>query len=72
MMSPWPLVISLVVLAFALLIKHLFFTIIEEDNIFLGIVVAFIMVYVGAALTMGAIMPRTDATTIPVDQALSE
>ncbi len=54
---PWGIIISLAVLCFAFLIKQLISEIIEEKNIFLGIVIAFLFVYAAAAVAVNYLNP---------------
>ncbi|MEK7115882.1 MAG: hypothetical protein AAB879_00625 [Patescibacteria group bacterium] len=58
---PWHLIIAFFVLGMALLIKHLFAEIIEEEHAFVSIVGVFLIIYVAAALTMSMLMPRMSA-----------
>ena len=55
MASPWAVIISLFVVACALVIKHFLAEIIEEEHIFMQIIGVFILVYIGAAVAIGAL-----------------
>lgn len=54
---PWAILISLVILGLALLIKHFVMEIVEEENVFLGVIGVFLLVYIGAALAIGTLNP---------------
>ena len=57
MIIPWGIVISLGVLGLAYLIKHFAAEVVEEENSFLGLIILFIIIYIGAAIAVGALNP---------------
>lgn len=54
---PWGIVISLIVLGFAFFIRHVIEVIIEEDEVFFAIIGVFFLIYIGAAIAVGALNP---------------
>jgi len=54
---PWCLIISTIILAFALLIKHVLAEKLEEGKTFVWLVVAFLIVYLIGALAMSFLNP---------------
>lgn len=69
MTIPWGLIAAAVIAGFAWLIRDVFDHIIEEQKIFLAIIVVFLVVYVGAAFVVGSFNPLV--LTSSVTQAAS-
>lgn len=54
---PWTLLVASIILLFALLIKHLFEGVIEDEHTFLGIIGIFLLCYIAAAVAIGTLDP---------------
>lgn len=54
---PWGIVISFAVIGMAYVIKHLVCAVIEEDNAFFGIIIAFLFIYAAAAVAINYFNP---------------
>lgn len=57
MVSLWIPLIAILTLALALLLKYLVSDVIEEDNVFLGLIGIFLMIYVLAAVAISWMNP---------------
>ncbi len=66
---PWSLLIALGILVLAYVIKHFLADVIEEERHFIGIVVAFMVVYAAAAVGIWAVGNNASAAEPPSSSA---
>lgn len=57
MSIPWGILISLIVVLFAVLIKYIFSEVLEDEHVFLGVIGIFLAIYIAAAVAVGALNP---------------
>lgn len=59
----WPLFVALGVMALAYLLYRMLPEVVDHGSIFLWIIAAFLVVYVGAAFYLGRYLPKFDQPT---------
>lgn len=62
MQIPWGIIIALAILVLALLIKHLGIHVIEDDHHFQYILIGFLILYIGAAVSISILNPKVSLT----------